>query len=124
MATVFTIVESTDAFIHVAIQGDLDSNGARAIEAQFTASTSGIHRPIIVDLSRVAFISSVGLFMLFHVAREAALEQHATVLLGANEIVAGAIRVTRLDAVMPLVRDLAHALELVKSPPPSTSRSG
>jgi len=121
MPTLCNRVESTDALAHRALSGDFDVAGIRAIELKFTASTAGRHRPIINDLSQVSFVSSfvssMGMGLLVHAARTVSAEKHATVLLGAYNTVADAIRISKLDSILPIARDVAHAIELAKSPP-------
>lgn len=122
MSATFTSVESTDTLTHVEIIGALDVPGTRAIELKFTASTAGRHKPVIIDLSKVTFISSAALGMLVQVARTLHFDKHSTVLLAPNETIAHAIRIAKLDSMMPIVQSLKSALEIAKMPAAGVER--
>ena len=111
MSTTLVIIEHTDNHSHVQIVGPLDLAGVGMIELKFTASTASKRKHAIVDMSQVPFIASLGMGMLVQVARALAGDGRKVVLLEPTDIVATALRTSRLDAVMPIVSDLdaAHA---------------
>ena len=96
---------------HVQIVGPLDLAGVGLIELKFTASTASKRKHAIVDLSQVPFMASLGMGMLVQVARTLAGDGRQVVLVAPTDIVATALRTSRLDAVLPSVADLdaAHA---------------
>jgi anti-anti-sigma factor len=109
MATTLVIIEHGDSHSHVQIVGPLDLAGVGAIELRFTASTASKRRHAIVDMSQVPFMASLGMGMLVQVARTLASGGHKVILLSPTEIVATALRTSRLDAVMPIAADMDAA---------------
>ena len=111
MSTTLVIIEHTDNHSHVQIVGPLDLAGVGMIELKFTASTASKRKHAIVDMSQVPFMASLGMGLLVQVARTLAGDGRKVVLLAPTDIVATALRTSRLDAVMPIAADLdaAHA---------------
>lgn len=109
MATTLEIVEQTDSLSHVQIVGPLDLAGVGAIELRFTASTASRRRHAIVDMSQVPFMASLGMGLLVQVARSLTGDGRKVVLLAPTDIVATALRTSRLESIMPIAADLAAA---------------
>ena len=117
MATTFAVVEAAESFTHVAIIGALDLASTREIELRFTASTAGRHKSVIIDMSQVPFIASVGIGLLIQVSRTLATDRQSLVLLAPSEMIEHTIRIARLDTVIRMVKTIEEARELLKLAP-------
>jgi len=115
MPTTLVIIEHTDNHSHVQIVGPLDLAGVGAIELKFTASTASKRKHAIVDMSQVPFMASLGMGMLVQVARALSADGRKVVLLAPTDIVATALRTSRLDAVMAIAASLDEAKGLLQA---------
>lgn len=112
MATTCELVEAGDSLTHVRLHGPLDIAGAGTVSLKFTAATAGRKRHVVIDMSMVEFVSSIGLGMLVQAARALKPEGKTVVLLSPRDSVAKVIRASKLDSIMPIADsiDAAHAL--------------
>ena len=92
----------------VRLKGRLDISGAGQIETRFSA-ISGAKRALIVDLSDVEFIASMGIRILLIGAKTVKANGGRMALLGARPDVADVLKTSRIDAIIPLYTDLAAA---------------
>jgi len=115
MSTTLVIIEHTDNHSHVQIVGPLDLAGVGMIELKFTASTASKRKHAIVDMSQVPFMASLGMGLLVQVARTLAGDGRKVVLLAPTDIVATALRTSRLDAVMAIAASLDEAKGLLQA---------
>jgi anti-anti-sigma factor len=109
MSTTLVVVEHADTHSHVQIIGPLDLAGVGMVELKLTASTVSRRRHAILDMSQVPFVASLGLGMLVQVARSLAAHGLRLVVLAPTDMVATALRTSRLDAVMPIAEHLEAA---------------
>ena len=61
------VITENDTVTHVALKGRLDVIGTNDIDLSFTAAAAK-GKPMVVDISEVAYLSSMGLRMLLSVA--------------------------------------------------------
>jgi anti-sigma B factor antagonist len=66
----FEVEERDDATV-VHVRGDLDASGAPALRAQLVSTIETAPRRVVLDLSRVDFVDSLGLSMLVAAHRRA-----------------------------------------------------
>lgn len=94
----------------VALIGRLDIEGVGRVETKFVAATATQRRPVIVDLSGVTFIGSLGIGMLVGAAH--ALKRHGAgmVLLDPQPFIERVFDVTHMEEAVPIVHGLAAAL--------------
>jgi len=57
-----TVIELEDGIKKITLQGRMDIDGTQKIDMKFTAVTASESANVIVDLSGVEFISSIGIF--------------------------------------------------------------
>ena len=112
MATTCELVEAGESLTHVRLTGPLDIAGVGALSLRFTAATAGRKRHVVIDMSMVDFVSSIGLGMLVQAARALKPDGKRVVLLAPTPTVAGVIRASKLDAVMPIAESMDAALLL------------
>jgi anti-anti-sigma factor len=63
------VVESSDTYTQLVLAGSLNIAGVEAVELKFLAHTANSSKPVIVDISGVDFVSSLGLRMFLEGAR-------------------------------------------------------
>jgi len=84
----------------VAPAGRLDTMTAAALEQRLSARMDEGHRAILLDLSRVDYVSSHGLRVVLKTAKRMAAADRAFAVCGLAETVAGVFRVTGFDRVI------------------------
>jgi anti-anti-sigma factor len=101
---------------HIALVGRLDIAGVHAVDVRFHGYTAARRRPTLVDLSQLAFISSLGIGMLISCAKS--LERHKVrfVLYGAQDLVEEVMKVVGLHQIVPLVKTQEEAMQALKGP--------
>jgi anti-sigma B factor antagonist len=105
-----TTTELPGEVICVGLEGRLDAAAADQIGLRFTAATAARGRPVVVDLSSVSFIGSLGLRLFIASARSLAQKGVTMVLFGANEQVDGVLRDAAIDQLIPCVSTQTDAV--------------
>ena len=98
----FTVEEREDSTV-VFVRGDLDATGAPALRAQLVATMESAPRRVVLDLSGVDFVDSLGLSMLVAAHRRAdelGIELHLAALSPATRRV---LEITRLTDLFTIV---------------------
>jgi anti-sigma B factor antagonist len=93
------------------LSGRMDIQGTQQIDLKFTALTSTRRTQILVDLSGVTFIASVGIRTLITNAKAQKLRGGSMVLYKPSEQVEQVLRATGIDAIIPVAHDIAAALK-------------
>jgi anti-anti-sigma factor len=93
----------------VMLEGRLDIEGARALDAKMATLAAG-RNFVIIDLERVSFIASMGLRSLVMPARTIKGSGGKIVLLKPNEMVEKVLKTSGIDTVIPIHKDLQSAL--------------
>jgi anti-anti-sigma factor len=107
------VLETGEDWVHIGLSGRLDIAGVDEIESIFYAAFAPSSRHAVVDLSDVAFVSSMGIRMLVTGAKTAARRNRKLVLFGPTEVVKTAIVATGVDKIIPIVADKPAAMELL-----------
>ena len=90
------------------LTGRLDFDGAEAIEKDFAAATE--HRAlVVVDLSGVTFLSSIGMRLFIKSARAQKSRGGKLVLAAPQPLVRKVLETTGIDKVIPLSSDVESA---------------
>ncbi len=92
---------------HVILNGRLDIPGAEKIDLPF--STLSSHRKVIVDLSRVSFLASMGIRTIVLTARSIKSKGGAVVLLDPSPEVEKVLVVSGIDTLIPIVHGMDEA---------------
>jgi anti-sigma B factor antagonist len=94
----------------VVLRGKLDVAGASSIELKFSA-TAGARKAVVVDLSGVSFVASMGMRLLLLVGKTMAARGGKMALLSPVPDVASVLRTAGIDTVIPIygARDAAVA---------------
>jgi len=94
---------------HLVLTGRLDFYGAEAIEKDFTAAAAGSRALVVVDLSGVSFLSSIGIRLLIKSARAQTSRGGKLVLTAPQPLVRKVLETTGIDKVIPLLADVESA---------------
>jgi len=98
----------------VDLTGRMDIAGAAAIDLHFNVLV-GSERALIVDLSEVSFIASMGLRTLIMGARSVASKGGRMILLNPNPNVEEVLRTIGIEALVGIVRTLDDAIQAVSA---------
>jgi anti-anti-sigma factor len=92
----------------VDLAGRLDLAGVQEIETRFNLM-AGTKRKVVVDLSEVSFLASLGVRMLLTGAKTVAGKGGRMVLLSPQPRVDAILQTTGIDQIVPVHRDIASA---------------
>src|SRR5262245_15385442 len=110
-------VDLEDGIRKIDLKGRLDMEGANSIDLKFTALTATQKNFIIVDLSAVEFIATLGIATLVRNAKAARLRAGNMVLLNPQPNVANVLATTRIDKIVPVFWNLDDARTHVRTAP-------
>jgi anti-sigma B factor antagonist len=106
----------SDTQRRVVLTGRLDMLGMEEIALKFTSLTAAKPRRVLVDLTGVTFLASIGIRSIINSAR--ALDQKGgkmVLLLGDNETVRATLEATGIGAVIPLLSEETEAQQVLNS---------
>lgn len=107
--------ESEDGIRCLELIGTLDMNGTYAIEVEFVRHCTGENVRVLIDLSGVNYISSIGIPMLVNSARSVARHGGKMVLLNPQKSVESILELAGIPLIIPIFYDFDTAiLELKK----------
>jgi anti-anti-sigma factor len=104
------IKNETEQITHLALRGRLDTAGVGEVDLKFTSHTVPRGKPLLLDMSEVTFLSSLGLRMLFTVAKALDRRGAKMVLLSPQPTVREVLVVAGFEQLMPMHEDEATAL--------------
>jgi anti-sigma B factor antagonist len=104
-----------DRLVCVRLSGRLDTQGVGRVESRFVASLVPGGNSAIVDLSRVDFVSSMGVRMLISAARTLKSRQASLAVFGASAPVNQVLEATALNRILPICTTENEALAAVGS---------
>jgi anti-anti-sigma factor len=96
----------------VSISGRMDLVGTDEIATRFAALTASNARRIVVDLTAVVFLASIGIRAIITNAK--AMQQRGgrmVICVGDNQAVSKTLETTGVDSLIPLFTDMAAAQE-------------
>ncbi len=101
--------ELEDGIRLIKLSGALDMNGTYAIEVEFVRHCTGQNIRVLVDLSRVNYISSIGIPMLVNSAKSVTKYGGRLALLNPQKAVEDVLELAGIPAIIPIYTDLASA---------------
>jgi anti-anti-sigma factor len=105
-------IESDIGLIY--LKGRLDIMGVEKIELKFTAFSSTQRKSVIVDLSDVELMNSVGLGMLISNAKTLRAHGKKMVLLKPDPHVQTVVEMAGVHELLPIEHDLTKAIARIK----------
>jgi anti-sigma B factor antagonist len=106
------VEEANGGVAFVILRGRLDTAGADAIDLKFSA-IAGACRTVIVDLSQVDFLASLGIRVLVLGARAVKNKGGKLVILSPNDGITSVLSAARTDTLIPIFPDRAAAVAAV-----------
>lgn len=100
---------------YVSLIGRLDVRSVPQIEEEFQNTVVPPQKPLIVDLSGVELMNSVGLGLLIVASDSLNVHGIPVVLLNPQPKVERVIRMACVDALLPITHSLADALKVLKA---------
>lgn len=99
----------------IKLVGRLDINGTNAIDNPFTFATSTSSTPVLVDMSEVEFLASIGMRMLLSNAKAVSRRGGKMVLLQPTPLVREALVTAGFDALIPMYDDFDEACSVLRA---------
>lgn len=99
---------------YLSLHGRLDLDGTEAIERKFSFSATTSSRPVVVDMSDVSFLASLGMRMFVTAAKALRNKGLALVLMAPSDVVRDSLEVAGLSQLLIIADDEATALSLVQ----------
>jgi anti-sigma B factor antagonist len=93
----------------IKLSGALDINGVSDVELDFVRLCAGENACVLVDLSRVNYISSIGIPLLINSARAIARQGGKMALLKPKKAVEDVLDLTGIPLIIPVYSDLESA---------------
>ena len=93
----------------ISLSGKLDAAAIQQIDLKFTALTATQKAKILVDLSEVKLLASIGMRLLVSNAKAQNLRGGMMVLYRPTGGVEDVLRTTGIDAIIPVAHDMATA---------------
>jgi anti-anti-sigma factor len=107
--------EIEPGIVGVVLRGRMDVRRVPQIEGEFQRITTSGKKPVIVDLSEVDLMNSVGVAMLIESANILRANGIPMILLNPRPRVEHVIRIAHIDQLLPIVFDLSEALTKIKT---------
>lgn len=108
-----TTEQIDESTLRIALVGRMDVTGTLAIDQSFTVLAAARSAGVIVDLSGVVFLSSIGLRTLISSAKALASRGGRMVLLAPVPLVRKVLETAGIDRIIPIFDDLAAAVAAV-----------
>ena len=89
--------------------GALDMTGTYSIEVEFVRQCDGDNVQVIVDLSKVNYLSSIGIPMLINTAKAVASRGGKLALLNPQQNVSDVLDIVGIQQIIPIYTDLETA---------------
>ena len=99
--------------VRLRLSGRLDVPGVQAIDDAYTSATTARKAKIIVDLSEVSFLASIGIRMLLASARTQAKRGGTLLFAAPQPTVRKVIEAAGIDQIAALVEDVESALAIL-----------
>ena len=99
----------------VKLIGRLDIQGTGDVELSFAAHTASKKEKVIVDLSELDFLASIGIRLLLVNAKAQDHRGGKLVLLNPKPLVDDVLKMTGINVLIPIYTDISLATEYLKS---------
>jgi len=105
------IIKADDKILHIALTGRLDLQGTQQVEVEFTSLLSKSRTNILVDVSGLDFLASMGMRMLLSCAKSLKQTGSKIILAGPKASVEQSLRTAGLDGVLYISGNMEEALK-------------
>lgn len=107
-------VDNVEGFRCVRLAGRLDLKGTQEVDLNFTGQVAGTKQPVLVDLSKVDYIASIGIRMFLSNVKALTASGAKMVFLNPQKMVEDVLKLAGLDTVIPIKHDVTEAVALLK----------
>lgn len=107
--------ELVEGVYKVSLKGRLSIAGCDEIDIQFSGMTASPRKYIIVDISEVIFLSSLGIRMILLVARAVEGRGGKLVLLNPNQSIEKALKLSGIPEIITVSNTLSEAMVAITS---------
>ncbi len=97
----------------IKLSGALDMNGTYSVEVEFVRRCAGENVRVLVDLSKVNYLSSIGIPMLINTAKSVAKRGGKMALLKPQRNVEDVLELTGIPLIIPIHHDLNIAVSAI-----------
>lgn len=97
----------------IKLNGTLDMNGLTRVEVEFVRRCAGQNVCVLVDLSRVNYISSIGIPLLINSAKAVVRNGGKMALLNPQNNVENILELTDIPLIIPIHHDLDAAVAAI-----------
>ncbi len=104
--------DSGNGITGVGLSGSLDIVGVAEVEMEFI-QIAALGKSMIVDLSEVSFLASLGMRMLLSAAKKLHADGRKMVLVAPQSAVRAALEIVGFQMLLPVVQTLDEATELI-----------
>jgi anti-anti-sigma factor len=108
------VVNQEDEFYHIALAGRLDVAGEQEIRGMLLEEIVPAKKNLIVDMTGVNFLGSMGLGLLFQCAKSLATNGAKMVVVDPQPMIAQVLEGSGVSEIIPIVTDLKKAMKAVK----------
>lgn len=107
------VVESRPDLVHIALSGKLDVEGEAQISDKFQELTSDDSKHVIVDMSEVTYLASLGIRLLFTSAKSLANGGKKMIVFRPQPMVEETLNTSGTVNFIPVAGDLDEAIGLI-----------
>ena len=111
----FEISDLDDGIKQVKLIGRLDLKGTNEIDNQFTFAVGSGRTSVLVDMTEVDFLASIGMRLLISNARALANRKRQMVLFNPTPLVKDALISAGFEELIPMYDDFGKACEALKA---------
>ena len=107
-------VTEAEGYQLIKLSGRLDTAGVSRGETRFSAVAAQAGGRVVIDISEVSFLASLGVRMFITTARTLAAKNGRMALFAPTEAVADVIETTAMDDIVSVTQTLDEAVALVR----------
>ena len=111
-----TVEQLESGFDCVRLNGRLDLKRTQAIDAQFAEATGDKGASVVVDLSEVSYIASIGIRMFLSNIKKLRAAGSKMVILKPQKMVEEVFKLAGVDSIIPIEHNEAAAVEILQGP--------
>jgi anti-anti-sigma factor len=100
----------------ILISGRMDILGVNEIETKFTAHCAGENQKVVVDMTGVEFLASIGIRLLVTNAKSMSARGGKMVLLNPNPAVMSVLEITDIPSIIPVYSQIESAEAVLAGP--------
>ncbi len=107
------VIRVDDVVSHIALRGRLDAAGVQEVDSLYQGYTVARRKPVLVDLSGVDFLASLGLRLFILVAKSLAKHKLTMVLVAPQGEVAKTLAASGITDLIPSAPNVEAAMSLL-----------